>query len=66
MIGSLFSGTTESPGKILKQMVNDIKYLEEWVQLSQLDLQTDITKKFKDISKFVPEELKELLNLKVQ
>ena len=31
MIGSLFAGTKESPGKIIKKMENILKVLEAWV-----------------------------------
>ena len=32
MIGSLFAGSKESPGKLIKKMVNILKVLEEWDQ----------------------------------
>ena len=35
MIGSLFAGTDEAPGKLIKEMVNYLKILEVWVQLVQ-------------------------------
>ena len=31
MIGSLFAGTDEAPGKLIKKMENYLKVLEEWV-----------------------------------
>ena len=34
MIGSLFAGTDQAPGKIIKEMENYLKILEEWDQLS--------------------------------
>ena len=30
MIGSLFAGTDETPGKIIKEMENFLKVLEVW------------------------------------
>ena len=33
MIGSLFAGTDETPGKLIKEMENYLKVLEEWVLL---------------------------------
>ena len=35
MIGSLFAGTDEAPGKLIKKMENYSKVLEEWVLLVQ-------------------------------
>ena len=35
MIGSLFAGTDQAPGKIIKKMENYLKALEAWVQLEQ-------------------------------
>ena len=32
MIGSLFAGTNETPGKLIKKMENCIKVFVEWVQ----------------------------------
>ena len=32
MIGSLFAGTDETPGKLIKKMENYLKVLEEWAQ----------------------------------
>ena len=30
MIGSLFAGTDEAPGKVIKEAVNGLKVLEAW------------------------------------
>ena len=30
MIGSLFAGTDEAPGKLIKKMANYLKVFEEW------------------------------------
>ena len=35
MIGSLFAGTDETPGKLIRKNVNYLKALGEWAQLEQ-------------------------------
>ena len=53
MMGSIFAGTEESPGKNLKLKTNYIKFIEEWGLLEQchLGLHKDTSKKIIKINR---------------
>ena len=67
MIGSLFSGTTESPGKILKRkgkLYKTFRGMGSAGAMSVGSADRYYQKKFKDISKFVPEGVEGIVKFK--
>ena len=67
MIGSLFSGTLESPGKIIKRIgkfFNSFRGMGSAGAMSVGSADRYYQKKFKDISKFVPEGVEGLVKFK--
>ncbi len=67
MIGSLFSGTYESPGKILKRKGKLFKTFRGMGSAGAMSLGSSeryFQKNFKDISKFVPEGVEGLVKYK--
>ena len=67
MIGSLFSGTTESPGKILKRKGKLYKIFRGMGSAGAMSVGSAdryYQKKFKDISKFVPEGVEGIVKFK--
>ena len=67
MIGSLFSGTTESPGKILKRNGKLYKIFRGMGSAGAMSVGSAdryYQKKFKDISKFVPEGVEGIVKIK--
>jgi IMP dehydrogenase len=67
MIGSLFSGTTESPGKIFKRkgkLYKTFRGMGSAGAMSVGSADRYYQKKFKDISKFVPEGVEGIVKFK--
>ena len=67
MIGSLFSGTTESPGKIFKQKGKLFKNFRGMGSVGAMSIgSTDryYQKKFKNVSKYVPEGVEGIVKFK--
>ena len=67
MIGSLFSGTTESPGKIIKhkgKLYKNFRGMGSVGAMSVGSADRYYQKKFKDISKYVPEGVEGMVKFK--